>query len=209
MGSMNNTRRAFFIGFLAMCFALDSQAEAERVIANFSLKNSENKMVSSENYEDAKGLIVVFTGNKCPMANLYTDRLNDLSEKYAEKSVFLLAINSLDTLVYKTESLLSMQKKVKEKGFAFPYLQDFTQIVSKQFGATYTPQAFVIWKSEAGKWLVKYEGAVDDSALEPSKANRFLEHAIDELLENKKVSNPITKSVGCRIYYRGEVVKMD
>lgn len=206
---MDITRRVYFIWFLAWCFALDSQAEAGKIIANFSLKSSENTVVSSENYAHAKGLIVVFTGNKCPMANLYVDRLNDLSEKYKEKSVYLLAINSLDTQVYKTENLRSMQEKVNERGFKFPYLQDLDQAVSKRFGATHTPQAFVIWRGGEGKWIVKYEGAIDDSALEPSKANKYLEYAIDELLDNKNVSHPITKSVGCRIYYRGEVVKMD
>ena len=51
-------------------------------------------------------------------------------------------------------------------------------------------QAFVIWKNNSGKFTIKYSGGVDDSALEPKKAKNYLEKAVDELLENKAVSNP-------------------
>ena len=59
-----------------------------------------------------------------------------------------------------------------------------------------------------GKWVQKYEGVIDDSALEPKKGNNYLEKAVKELLQNKTVSNPITESVGCRIFYRGVYDKM-
>lgn len=181
----------------------------EKTIKNFSLKSTDNKVISLEKYKNAKGFIIVFTCNKCPMAKLYSERLNGLSAKYKSKEIYLMAINAMDTVAYKEESFKLMQKKVKIENLNFPYLQDKFQKVAKQFGATHTPQSFVIWKDFFGKWVIKYEGSIDDSALEPSKANHYLETAVDQLIQNKTVTNPYTKSVGCRIYYRGEVAKMD
>ena len=181
----------------------------EKAIKNFSLKSTDNKVISLEKYKNAKGFIIVFTCNKCPMAKLYSERLNTLYTKYKSTGVYLMAINAMDTVAYKEENFKLMQKKVKKEKLLFPYLQDKDQVVAKQFGASCTPQSFVIWKNKLGKWIIKYEGSIDDSALEPTKANNYLETAMDELLQNKTVSNPNTKSVGCRIFYRGEVAKMD
>jgi len=194
--------------FFASSFSF-KETKTDRTINNFSLKSTDNKVISLEKYKNAKGFIIVFTCNKCPMAKLYSERLNILYSKYKSKGIYLMAINSMDTLAYKEENFKLMQKKVKKEKLLFPYLQDKEQAVAKQFGATYTPQSFVIWKNKLGKWIIRYEGSIDDSALEPKKANNYLETAVVELLQNKTVTNPYTKSVGCRIFYRGEITKMD
>jgi peroxiredoxin len=200
-------------GILSLCFALLSFAlnplpQIDKTIKNFKLKSTENKMISLSDYKNAKGFIIVFTCNKCPMAKLYSERLNLMSLKFRTQGVYLLAVNSMDTVAYKEESFKLMQKKVLKEKTTFPYLQDKKQVVAKQFKAINTPQAFVIWKNKSGKWVQKYEGVIDDSALEPKKGNNYLEKAVDELLQNKPVSNPITESVGCRIFYRGVFDKM-
>ena len=194
--------------FIVSSFSF-KEISTEKVIKNFSLKSTFNKVISLEKYKNAKGFIIVFTCNKCPMAKLYSQRLNNLYVKYKSKGVCLMAINAMDTVAYKEETFKLMQKKVAKEKLIFPYLQDKEQVVAKQFAATHTPQSYVIWKNNAGKWIIRYEGSIDDSALEPTKANNYLETAVDELLQNKTVTNPFTKSVGCRIFYRGEVSKMD
>lgn len=178
-------------------------------IRNFSLKNVNNKTVSLSSFKNAKGFIIVFTCNKCPMAKFYSERLNELNTKYKAKGVYLLAINAMDTLAYAEESFVLMQKKAKNENLNFPYLQDKMQTVAKQFKASHTPQAFVIWKNKQGKFEIKYKGAIDDNAGEASKAKPLLANAVEELLINKSVSNPITESFGCRIFYRGEKQKMN
>lgn len=116
----------------------------------------------------------------------------------------------MDTLAYAEESFKLMQKKAKKDQFQFPYLQDKKQNIAKEFKATHTPQAFVIWKNKAGKFVIKYQGAIDDNAGEPEKIkHHFLTDAIDDLLQEKEVATPKSESFGCRIYFRGEVQKMD
>ncbi len=182
----------------------------EKLIKNFTLKSVDNKKVSLNDYKDAKGFMVVFICNKCPMAKLYSERLNKINEKYKTQKVYLLAINSMDTLAYAEESFKLMQKKATKDKFNFPYLQDKKQVVAKQFNATHTPQAFIIWKNkESNKFLIKYQGAIDDNATEPENAgNHYLTSAIDDLLQNKPVAKPKTDSFGCRIFFRGEKQNM-
>ena len=182
----------------------------EKLIKNFTLKSVDNKKVSLNDFKDAKGFVVVFICNKCPMAKLYSDRLIKINDKYKKQKVYLLSINSMDTLAYAEESFKLMQKKAAKDKFNFPYLQDKKQVVAKQFNATHTPQAFIIWKNKEGnKFSIKYQGTIDDNAAEPEKAtNHYLTSAIDDLLQYKPVAKPKTDSFGCRIFFRGEKQNM-
>lgn len=201
-----------FLSTIVLLFLFSSYTiiDKRKVVDNFKLKSAtSNQWVSLTDYKEAKGFIVVFISNKCPMAKFYSKRLNQMDAKYKRLGVPVLAINSMDTLVYAEESFKLMQKKVKKEQLNFPYLQDKKQKIAKEFKATHTPQAFVIWKNK-GKYEVKYEGAIDDNAGEPEKAkHHFLTEAVDELLNNKEVTTPKSESFGCRIYFRGEVQKMD
>ena len=200
----------FFV-LIAIVFSSYSIFEKEKTISNFKLKSAtDNQWISLSDYKEAKGFVVVFTCNKCPMAKFYSKRLNQMDLKYKKMGVPILAINSMDTLAYAEESFKLMQKKAKKDQFTFPYLQDKKQSIAKEFKATHTPQAFVIWKNETGNFVIKYQAAVDDNAGEPDKIkNHFLTDALDELLQDKEVSNPKSESFGCRIYFRGEEQKMD
>jgi peroxiredoxin len=177
-------------------------------IKDFSLKNVNNKTVSLSSFKKAKGFIIVFTCNKCPMAKFYSERLNRLNTEYKAKGVYLLAINSMDTLAYAEESFSLMRIKAKKDKLNFPYLQDKLQGVAKQFKATHTPQAFVIWKNKVGTYDIKYQGAIDDNAGDAANAKPFVAEAVNQLLANQKVVHATTESFGCRIFFRGDKSKM-
>lgn len=201
-----------FLFILAVTvFALSSFTfiEKEKSISNFKLKSATtNKWVSLSDYKDAKGFIIIFTSNKCPMAKFYSQRLNQMYGKYKKIGVPLIAINSMDTLAYAEESFHRMQLKVKKENLNFPYLQDKMQNVAKDFNAINTPQAFVVWKVK-GKYIIKYEGAIDDNAGDLEKVkNHYLTDAIDELLQGNEVKIVKSESFGCRIFYRGIKEKM-
>ncbi|MFZ4105741.1 thioredoxin family protein [Flavobacterium sp.] len=201
----------FFYAIALVVFSSYTVYEKEKTISDFKLKSATtNRWVSLSDYKNAKGFVVVFSCNKCPMAKFYSQRLNQMDAKYKKLGVPVLAINSMDTLAYAEESFKLMQKKAKKDQFQFPYLQDKKQNIAKEFKATHTPQAFVIWKNNVGKFVIKYQGAIDDNAGEPEKIkHHFLTDAIDDLLQEKEVATPKSESFGCRIYFRGEVQKMD
>jgi alkyl hydroperoxide reductase subunit AhpC len=184
-----------------MSMAIIGWSQQSIVIPDFTLRSTADTMVSLTNYPSAKGFMVIFTCNHCPFAKLYPERMNRLSEKYAPLGVPLLAINSMDSVLYEEESFFKMQRKAKKENFKYPYLQDASQSVGKLFGAEHTPQAFVIWKEDA-KWMVKYSGAIDDNGENSDIAKSFVAQAVDDLLSGIPVSQSSTASFGCRIFYR-------
>ncbi len=189
------------LSFASTFFLTSFKSNINDTISDFSLLNTNNKYVSTLDYKKAKGFIVIFTCNHCPFAKLYTKRLNDLHKKYLKLNVPVLAINAMDYLIYEDESFEMMKARAKKDKFSFPYLHDKNQEVAKQFGAEHTPTAFIIWKEDA-KWRIKYSGSIDDNGENPSIAVSFISKAVDELLHNKSVTEPVTESFGCRIFYR-------
>jgi peroxiredoxin len=178
-----------------------NMGDPSKTIQDFSLKNVDNKTISTKAFPDAKGFIVVFICNECPFAKLYSKRLNELSTKYKALDVPLLAINSMDTLVYEDESFKDMQLKAKNDKFKFPYLHDVDQLVAKNFNAEHTPSAFIIWKVQ-NRWVIKYKGAIDDNGQNSFIATPYVANNVDALLKNLPVILNETLSFGCRIFYR-------
>ncbi len=174
---------------------------SEKTIQDFALQNVNGQIVSTKDYKNAKGFIVIFTCNHCPFAKLYTQRMNDLNTKFSKLNVPLLAINSMDTLVYEDETFAFMKQKAKIDKFNFPYLQDATQSIGRIFQAEHTPMAYVIWK-EKKEWIIKYKGSIDNNGEHPNLAKPYLSNAVNELLANKEVSLKQSESFGCRIFYR-------
>ncbi len=171
------------------------------IIPDFSLPNVDGQMISTTDYKSAKGFIVIFTCNHCPFAKLYSKRMNDLNKKYSALNIPLVAINSMDTLIYAEESFSKMKLKAESDSFNFPYLQDAFQTAGKNFGAEHTPTAYVIWK-ENNQWKIKYKGSIDDNGENPQIAKPFVANAVDELLNGQPVTNSETESFGCAIFYR-------
>ncbi len=169
---------------------------------DFKLKNVDGKMVSMSDYNSAKGFIIIFTCNHCPFSKKYEDRINALDRKYAKKGFPVIAINPNDASQYPEDNFENMIKRAKEKKFSFPYLHDESQAVARMYGATKTPDVFVLQK-EGADLIVKYTGAIDnnsDSAKEATE--KYVEAAVDALLEGKPVQNTFTKAVGCSIKWK-------
>ncbi len=182
-------------------FLLNKETIIGNPVNEFSLINVDGRKIGLNDYANAKGFIVVFTCNHCPFAKLYTDRLNALNEKYKLNGVHLLAINSMDSILYRDESFVNMQKRSKSEKYNFPYLQDGDQTVGRNFEADHTPHAYVIWKVN-NQWTIQYSGAIDDNGEEPEKAKPYIENAVNALLKNEAVTESCTPSVGCKIFYR-------
>jgi peroxiredoxin len=186
----------------ATLLCLSFLTEKEKIVRDFRLKNVDGQYVSLKNYPNAKGFVIIFTCNHCPFAKLYPPRLNALNEKYSKLGVPLIAISSTDTITYEEDTYPRMLEKARAEAFNFPYLFDGEQKVAKNFDAQKTPHAYVIWK-EKGKWVVKYNGAIDDNGAEPEKVeNQYVAKAVDALLAGKIIEVKETKSIGCQILFR-------
>lgn len=169
------------------------------IAEDFSLENVNGEMVSLSDYEDAKGFIVTFTCNTCPFAVAYEDRIIALDQKYASKGYPVIAIMPNNVKVKPGDNLDAMKERAESKGFTFPYLIDADQSVYPKYGATKTPHMFVLQKTDKGN-VVKYIGAIDDNYKDASAVStKYVEDAVDALLEGKEVPEKETKAIGCTI----------
>ncbi|MDB5282482.1 MAG: redoxin [Bacteroidota bacterium] len=170
-------------------------------VANFKLKNIDGKMLSLGDHKDAKGIILVFTCNHCPVSKKYENRLIALDKKYKSLGYPVLAINSNDPKREPQDTYENMQKRMKEKKFTFPYLYDETQETARAFGASRTPQVYIL-QNTGGTFIVKYIGAIDDNGDEKSVKEKYAENAVNALISGKPVSPDFTKSIGCTIKWK-------
>ncbi len=169
---------------------------------DFKLKNIDGKMVSLSDYKDAKGFIVVFTCNHCPVAKAYEDRIIALDNKYRPLHYPVIAINPNDPTIVAEDDFATMQQRAKAKNYGFPYLVDETQNIAKAYGATRTPHVFVLQKSGTD-YIVKYIGAIDDNMDDPSAVKeKYVEEAVDALLAGKPITTNNTKAIGCGIKWK-------
>src|SRR6056297_2352092 len=99
----NNTvmRKLFLLSgiLLGLSIAVSAQLEPGDQAVPFTLKNVDGKMVSLSDYEDEKGVILVFTCNPCPFAKAYEQRIVQLHEDYAAAGYPVVAVNPNDDMV--------------------------------------------------------------------------------------------------------------
>ena len=184
-------------GHLFLLFLLSVAAVANgQQVANFSLVNViTGSEVSLDTYPSCSGVVLIFTSNACAYDEYYRSRISALSKEYQDKVPVLLINSSADPI----ESTDNMLKKSKQLGLKIPYLADKNQSVMQQFGATKTPQAFLL-KNNGGKFSLVYNGAIDDNAqVQSDVRHAYLKDAIDIMLTNQTVETSEVRPVGCSI----------
>ena len=168
----------------------------------FKLKNTDGKTVVLGDHASAKGYIVVFTCNTCPVAQAYEQRVIDLDKQFASKGYPVIAINSNDGQISPGDNFDAMKKRAADKKYGFPYLIDETQDVAKTYGAAHTPTVFVVQK-EGDDFIVKYVGAVDNNTQDGEQATeKYVQNAVKALLDGKPITTTTAKAIGCGIKWK-------
>jgi peroxiredoxin len=170
---------------------------------DFALPGVDGKTHQLADYSSAKVLVIVFTCNHCPTAQLYEGRIKKLADNYSGKGVTLVAIEPnnpnairLDELGYTdvSDGLDEMKIRAAYRHFDFPYLYDGdTQTVSRAYGPKATPHVFIFDQERK----LRYEGRIDNSQREPLVKTQDARNAIDALLAGKAVLVDHTGVFGC------------
>jgi peroxiredoxin len=163
---------------------------------DFNLPGVEGKVYSFVVFQDKPVLVVMFTCNHCPYVRAYEDRLIAIQRDYADRGVSLVAINANDARNYPADSFPNMVKRAEAKGYNFPYLRDEDQAVAAAYGATYTPEIFVLDRERR----LRYAGRIDDNWQQPQKATSHdLRNALEALLNKQPVPKAETHAIGCTV----------
>jgi peroxiredoxin len=139
-------------------------------------------------------VVVVFLANHCPVVVAYEDRIIDLVNDYKGKSVKVVGL-SVSTLGQ--DKIPGIKDYTKDKGSNYVYGYDESQAIGKAYGATNTPQFFVLDKDR----VIRYTGALDDNQNEGKVKKQYVRAAIDALLSGKSPEVTETRAVGCGIHY--------
>lgn len=181
---------------------INSGYQVGDIVKDFELKNTDGEMLSLSDFEDEKGVILIFDCNTCPYSQAYLERIKGLHAEFQAKGYPVVAINPNDPAKSPGDSFEKMVKYAKDNDYKHDYLQDEDQSVAKAFGASNTPHVFVL-KNENGDFKVAYIGAIDNNTKDAAAADKkYVEDAVNALLEGKTPATNKTKAIGCTIKWK-------
>ncbi|MFQ5582923.1 MAG: thioredoxin family protein [Calditrichia bacterium] len=159
-------------------------------IKNFKLKDINGKTYSLSDFSNSNAVVVMFIATRCPYSNAYNERMVKLYQDYHPKGIEFVGINS-----NKTESIDEIKDHAAEHQFPFVILKDWNNNIADEFGASYTPEIFVLDSSRT----ILYHGRIDNSYKLKKVKTHDLRNALNEILSGKPVSVAETKAFGCTI----------
>jgi peroxiredoxin len=168
--------------------------------ATFSLPDTEGRIVSLADFDEAPALLVMFLCNHCPYVKHVQPELARLTREYAARGVAVVGISSNDVVRFPDDAPDLMKREKEVAGYAFPYLYDESQEVAKAYGAACTPDFFLF---DRGRRLV-YRGQMDGSR--PGSgipvSGSDLRAALDAVLVGRAVPGEQKPSLGCNIKWK-------
>jgi peroxiredoxin len=170
---------------------------------DFALPGADGKVHTLKDYAAKRVVVVVFTCNHCPIAQMYERRIEQLYEDYGKRSVAIVAIQGNDPKAltideldssYISDTLDDMKIRAQYKHLAYPYLYDgATQSVTRAYGPQATPHVFIFDKDRR----LRYEGRIDNSYRMEMVKTQDARNAIEALLAGKEVPVTHTNVFGC------------
>lgn len=161
---------------------------------SFELPTPDGETVSVAPAANIKLTVVCFLGVECPLAKLYAGRLSEMADTFSGQGVRFVGIDS-----NRQDTADDLQQFVQQNAVSFPLLHDAENTVADRFGATRTPEVFVLDQ----QFEVRYQGRVDDQyspgVARQAASREDLKQALRELLQGQAVSVPVTEATGCLI----------
>src|SRR6202045_1917778 len=170
---------------------------------HFELPGGDGATHKLADYSSGAVLVVVFTCNHCPIAQMYEHRITQLAADYKDRGVAVVAIQPNDPTAIRideldssdiSDSLEEMKIRAQYKHLTYPYLYDGeTQSVTEAYGPQAAPPVFVFDRDRR----LRYEGHMDNSYRTELVKTREARDAIDALLAHREVAVKHTGVFGC------------
>jgi peroxiredoxin len=170
---------------------------------DFSLPGVDGKTHKLADYASSPVLVVVFMCNHCPIAQMYEERVQALTDDYRDRGVAVVAIEPNDPKAIRIDELDSsdisdtldeMKIRFEYKHWRYTYLYaGETQSVTRAYGPQATPHVFVFDKDRK----LRYEGRMDNSYRKEMVKTQDARNAIDAVLAGREVTVNHTGVFGC------------
>jgi peroxiredoxin len=163
---------------------------------DLQMQDVSGKGISIKEAMKENGVLVMFSCNTCPYVIKNEARTKAIAEYAQKNGMGVILFNSNEAKRDSDDSFEAMKEYAKKQGYQWYYAADAKSTIANAFGATRTPEVFLINKSG----VIVYKGAIDDNPSEPENVKReHLKIAIDEVTKGKTISVKESKSVGCSI----------
>jgi peroxiredoxin len=145
--------------------------------------------------QDGQFLTVIFYSTQCPIANATAEELALMAKTMNPEKVRFLGV-CVDPDITTAEVLTH----AKEYQLNFDLVHDQSGTLTRKFGASVTPEAFVI--DSIGH--VRYQGRINDKFVDrprknPNPEKNDLKLALDALTQGKNPAVSQTKAIGCPV----------
>jgi peroxiredoxin len=178
----------------------DAELDAGDAAPDFELRGTDGETYTLDNFADSEAVLLVFTCNHCPYAKAKFDTLNDIAADYDDVAV--VGVNPNDAEEYPDDSFERMQELVADGTIQYDaYLRDESQDAARAYGATCTPDPFLL-RNTGGGFDLAYHGRLDDAMNpddEPTREGGEVRDAIDSVLAGEPVDQEFVPSRGCSI----------
>ena len=158
-----------------------------------AIQNGEQVSVSLPDIKEDV-VVVVFLANHCPVVQAYEDRIIEFTNDYKNKNVKVVGIAVSQQSIDKLPGIKDYMKEHKSN---YVYAYDEGQDTGRAYGATNTPQFFVLDKERK----IRYTGTLDDNQREDSATKHYLRDAVDAVLKGESPTVDETRPQGCGIQY--------
>lgn len=155
---------------------------------------TDGKRYTLADFSEARVVVVFFIRNLCPTTHVYESRVLEFARSQLEDGVRFVAISVSRN---PAEGLDRMGRRAKEKNYIWPYLYDESQYTGRIYGASVTPQFFVL----DGRRKIAYMGAFDDHFTADKVTRHYVADAVKSLLNDQKPPVTETLARGCEIEY--------
>lgn len=177
----------------------DSELSTGEDAPDFELKSYREDKVALSDLDNYDGVLVVFICNHCPYVKAQTEELRKLAEEFS--SVAVVGINP-NAETHPEDSVEKMEKFVRENDLDsqnFYYLVDSDQKVAESYGATCTPDPFLLdWRHR-----VHYHGRLNDrTSSDEEVEEREMHEIISKMLKRKQPPEEQKPSQGCSIKWK-------
>jgi peroxiredoxin len=180
-----------------MAFTLQPGEKA----VDFRLLATDGNEYTLSDFQKFKYLVIYFTCNHCPYVLGSDEITRETANKFYNKGVGFVAINSNSENTYPEDSYPNMIKRMEAHRFPWVYLHDKSQDVARSYGPLKTPHFFVFDESRT---LVYTGRGVDNPRDEYKVKVNDLDRVLNELTTGKPISVNMTNPIGCTIKWEGK-----
>ncbi len=180
---------------LALGAASAFAADVGQTAPDFTLKDESGATHSLSQYR-GKVVVLEWTNPECPFVQRHYE------DKTMQKTLAAFAGQPVVWLVIDSSNFNTPEKSAawkKQQGFSAPVLQDPSGTVGHSYGATTTPDMFVV--DAQGK--LRYAGGIDDDphGRNPQAVN-YVRQAVEAVLSGKPVPVTTAPPYGCSVKYK-------